>query len=95
MCTMGCKVQSARAEKKAIAMNDTDLANAVKQCMQTNPYITRKKLRDALCVGSVRLERLEANGLVKLPLKLSKKLGAPMGKIAGGWGDRFSIKKRK
>ena len=74
-------------------MNDTDLASAVKECMQNSPYITRKKLRDALSVGSVRLERLESAGLVKLPLKLSKKLGAPMGKIAGGWGDRFKIKK--
>jgi hypothetical protein len=74
-------------------MNDSELASAVKQCMQNNPYITRKKLRDTLGVGSARLERIETAGLVKLPLKLSKKLGAPMGKIAGGWGDRFKIKK--
>jgi hypothetical protein len=74
-------------------MNDIDLASAVKQCMQNNPYITRKKLRAALGTSNDRLQRIEAEGLVKLPLKLSKKLGAPMGKIAGGWGDRFKIKK--
>lgn len=76
-------------------MNDTELAAAINAHIQTNPYATRKKVITACRTSLERVKRLEAEGLVKLPVKLSRKLGAPMGRIAGGWGDRFSIKKRK
>lgn len=76
-------------------MTDQQLADAITAYMQQHKHTTRKKIMTACGTGIERMLRLETAGMVKLPLKLSKKLGAPMGRIAGGWGDRFTIKKTK
>jgi len=74
-------------------MNDQQLAQAINTYMQAHKHTTRKKVMSACGTSIARMKRLETEGMVKLPLKLSRKLGAPMGRISGGWGDRFTIKK--
>jgi hypothetical protein len=49
---------------------DEELAQLISDYMSKYPNVTRNKLKAALEVGNTTLQRIEDNGLVKLPEKI-------------------------
>lgn len=61
-------------------MTDQDLVNEINSYVANNKMVSRAELKNKLKTSRQRLEKLEANGLVKLPAKLSKSAGATLGR---------------
>jgi hypothetical protein len=74
-------------------MTDHDLAEAVTTMVATFPGITRSKIITGLSTSSLRLDRLEREGLVQLPAKMSSSVGGRLGRKAGGWGTGLILQR--
>jgi hypothetical protein len=67
-----------------MSLTDTQLIEAVKTYMASHKLVTRGELRRKANTSLERLERLESEGLIVLPPKLSKSAGATLGRKKSG-----------
>jgi len=65
-------------------LSDADLIKGVKTHMATHKFVTRGELKTKLHTSLDRLARLEKEGHIKLPPKLSKSAGSTLGRKKSG-----------
>lgn len=74
-------------------MTDLELAEAIKQYMNTHKFVTRNELKKKLNTSHSRIERIGNEGLVTLPPKLSRSAGSTLGRKKLGIANNWYINK--
>ena len=65
-------------------LTDIAMIDGVKAYMASHKFVTRGELKTKFHTSMHRLERLEAEGHIKLPPKLSKSAGSTLGRKKSG-----------
>lgn len=74
-------------------LSDDELAAGINSYMSTSNFVTRGELNRKFHTSMDRMKRLEAEGKVKLPPKLSKSAGSTLSRKRRGLGAMFVINK--
>ena len=72
-------------------MDDIELAQRITAYMAENKHASRHKIMIDLNTSKWRMDKLAADGLIKLPPKMSRRVGGTMARKRGAWGKGFSL----
>jgi hypothetical protein len=77
----------------ASPLSDNELIAGINDYMSARKFVTRGELNRKFHTSLDRMKRLEAEGKVKLPPKLSKSAGSTLSRKRRGLGNMFVINK--